>query len=113
MRKFDFSYDEENDDLFLFRENSKSKGGVEFGKDIVLDFNNSRELVGIEILNATETLAELAPVRKEFAGLLSSLKNCRVDIREKAGIIIIKMFLVGRAEEAPAMITIPSLMRHN
>ena len=49
-QEFKFDYDESSDDLFLFSPKSKSKGSVEFG-DIVLDFNNKKELVGIELIN--------------------------------------------------------------
>ncbi|MBD3361480.1 DUF2283 domain-containing protein [Candidatus Woesearchaeota archaeon] len=53
MKKFNFSYDKENDDLFLYNHNSKSAGSVEVG-DIILDFNNKKELVGIQINKASE-----------------------------------------------------------
>ncbi len=42
MQKFNFSYDKENDDLFLFSPKSKSKGSIDLGQ-IVLDFNNKKE----------------------------------------------------------------------
>ncbi|MFH0869133.1 MAG: DUF2283 domain-containing protein [archaeon] len=113
MRKFKFDYDSGNDDLFLFRSDSKSKGGVEIGGKIVLDFNGNRELVGIEILDASEMLSELANVRQEFAPVLKSLKECRVDVHEKAGVTIIKMlFVSGKSEEVPTMLTIPSISKH-
>ncbi len=110
MRKFDFSYDEENDDLFLFRTDAKSKGSVEFGDRIVLDFNNNKELVGLEFLDASQTIADLLPERKEALSL-KNLRDCRVEIREKAGITIVRLFLLGKAEEVPAMITVPRLAR--
>jgi len=109
MRKFKFDYDGENDDLFLFRADSKSKGSVEFGKKIVLDFNKDRELVGIEILDATKTLSELAPAKKEFINLLKNLRECKIEIRENAGLIIVRMFLISKAEEVPTTITVPCL----
>ena len=38
MKEFKFSYDEGNDDLFVYLDGSKSEGAVEIG-DFVFDFN--------------------------------------------------------------------------
>ncbi|MBU2637908.1 MAG: DUF2283 domain-containing protein, partial [Nanoarchaeota archaeon] len=50
MQKFNFDYDSGNDDLFLYNPQSKSKASIEMG-DFILDYNNRKELVGIEIVN--------------------------------------------------------------
>ena len=47
MQKFNFDYDQNNDSLFLYLADQKSKGSVEFG-DFVFDFNSKKELVGME-----------------------------------------------------------------
>lgn len=108
MRKFEYKYYRENDDLFLYRPDSKSKGSIEWGRKIVLDFDRHGELVGIEILDASETLADL--VQNKLAKIvLENLRGCRVEVRERAGLTIIRIFLIGVKEEAPTTITVPSL----
>ena len=54
--KMNFSYDRESDDLFLY--SSKSKGSIEIG-DFILDFNNRKELVGLELMNASRVLEDI------------------------------------------------------
>ena len=58
MKNFKFDYDPENDDLLVYLENEKSSGGIEAG-NFVFDFNNEGEFVGMEILDASETLSNL------------------------------------------------------
>lgn len=58
MKEFKFSYDEESDDLFIYLEGSKSSGAVEIG-DFVFDFDEHENLIGIQILNASEVLSKL------------------------------------------------------
>ena len=40
MKTFDFSYDEDNDDLFIYLPGAKSAGAVEMG-DFVFDFDKN------------------------------------------------------------------------
>ena len=58
MEEFIISYDEKNDDLFMYLEGSKSAGAIEVG-NFVFDFDKKENLVGIEILNASEVLSKL------------------------------------------------------
>jgi uncharacterized protein YuzE len=112
MQKFNFSYDRENDDLFLFSKKSKSKGSVEMG-DLVLDYNSKKELVGIELANASRFIKDVtgenfAAVRKT----LCSLKECKVDVKCQRNLLIIKIYLLGEKEIAP-VISIPSLKENS
>ena len=75
MKNFKFSYDEENDDLFTRLEGSKSAGAVEVG-DFIFDFDKDRNLVGIQILNASEVLSKLV---KRIVGL-KDIKGMRGEI---------------------------------
>jgi uncharacterized protein YuzE len=58
MEDLKISYNEENDDLLMYLEGSKSAGAVEIG-NFVLDFDEKENLVGIQILNASEVLSKL------------------------------------------------------
>ncbi len=58
MEKFNFSYDLENDDLFIYLKERKSKGAIELG-NFILDFDSKGDLVAMQILNVSEVLAKI------------------------------------------------------
>ena len=58
MNEFKFSYDKKNDDLFVYLEGSKSAGGVEIG-NFIFDFDKEKNLIAIQILNASDVLSKL------------------------------------------------------
>ncbi|MFC1741991.1 DUF2283 domain-containing protein [Nanoarchaeota archaeon] len=109
MRRYNFSYDKENDDLFLFRPGSKSKGSVEIG-DLVIDFNSKRELVGLQIMNASKLIKDmvdenLMTVKK----LLSNLSDCKVDVNAKGNALVIKFVLMSKFKELAPTLYLPSI----
>jgi|Deesub1362A_J573_1020465.scaffolds.fasta_scaffold00005_178 uncharacterized protein YuzE len=110
MRDFEFSYDEENDDLFLFRKDVKSKGSIEFG-NLVLDFDNKKNLVGIQIMEATEFICEITGCDKKLArNILVNLKKSQVEIKLHRNMIIFKIFLFSKFEEKMQIpITLPNI----
>jgi len=75
VKDFNFSYDEENDDLFIYLEGKKSAGAVEVG-DFVIDFDDDENLVAVEIINASEVLSKL--VSKVVS--LSNIKSIQLNI---------------------------------
>jgi len=93
--KYKFSYDKEQDDLFVYSSKSKSKGSVEFG-DVIIDLNSQKEFVGIQIMHASEFLQELVEV--DIKPVLDSLKECRVETIRQKNMLIVKLFLVGDVE---------------
>lgn len=58
MKNFEHSYDEGNDNLFVYLPNKKSAGAVELG-DFVFDFDKDENLVAMQILNASRVLSKL------------------------------------------------------
>lgn len=109
MQKFKFSYDKKNDDLFLFNPKSKSKGSVELG-DFVLDFNNKKELVGIQIMNASKLLKDIvAENMSTIKQVLNNLNACKVDVKPKGNILIIKIYLLSQLKEITPIISMPSI----
>lgn len=109
MQKFNFSYDEVNDDLFLFSSFSKSKGSVELG-DVILDYNAKKELVGVQLMNASALLCNMVSEDKSvIKEVLSSLEECKVDVKVKGGILILKLYLVSKAKELIPIISVPSI----
>ena len=107
MQKFNYSYDKENDDLFLFRPNTS----VELG-DIILDFNSKKELVGIQIVNASRLFKDITkenlPIIRE---LLNNLNMCRIDVKPKNNLLLIKIFLFSKVKEITPVLPVPSLPR--
>ena len=111
MRKFNFSYDKENDDLFLFISRSKSKGSVELG-NVVLDFNNKKELVGLQIMNASKLFKDiLSDNVNGIKSVLRNLKECKIDAKLKRNIMIIKIFLVSEKREIAPVMQVPTISR--
>jgi len=75
MKNFNFSYDIENDDLFVYLEGKKSAGAVELG-NFILDFDDDGNLVAMQILNVSEVLSKiLSNVIK-----ITELKEVKVEI---------------------------------
>ena len=84
MEKFNFDYDSENDDLFVYLEGKKSSGAVEFG-NFVLDFDEKGDLVAIQILNISEVLSKFFLKIKE-ASKINEIKIEIVNFRNMDGI---------------------------
>jgi len=112
MQKFNFSYDKENDDLFLYNPKSKSKGSVELG-NVILDFNNKKELVGIEIINASLLIKDLINEQnqKMVKEVLENLKECNIDIKIGNNILILKLFLVSNVKEISPVFSVPAIQK--
>ncbi|MBI4016987.1 MAG: DUF2283 domain-containing protein [Candidatus Aenigmarchaeota archaeon] len=109
MQKYNFSYDKEQDDLFLYNPRSKSKGSVEMGK-LILDFDSKKNLVGIQLMNAVQLLENLAGITKDtIKKLLTDLKECKVDIKTKNNLLIVKIFLIGHDSEISPVLSMPLL----
>jgi uncharacterized protein YuzE len=109
MSNFKFSYDKENDDLFLFDSDSKSRGSVELG-NFVFDFDSKKNLVGVQIMEASTVIPEfLEDSKSGIREFLSSLKKCNVDIRLKNHLWIIKIALIGENQELKPIISIPEI----
>ena len=108
MKDFKFSYDEENDDLFVFLEGKKSAGAVEIG-EFVFDFDEQENLVAIEVINASEVLSKL--IKKVIT--LSKIKGIQADIIKfrNMNAINIEVQLENSKEKVP--IVIPSIKRRS
>jgi len=114
MPSFEFSYDRENDILFLSKKGAMSKGAIEWG-DLILDFDYQKKLVGIQIMNAVDFLAEMADVpRDSIEKMLSRLEHCEVESRQHRNTWIIKVILVSKLNERMRIpLSAPSLTTHS
>ena len=84
MTKYNFSYEENRDDLFLYHPKNKSEGSVELGEgNIILDFNKEGKPVGLQILNASTLFKELLEMKEtEARAILSNLTQTQVDFKK-------------------------------
>ena len=111
MQEFKFDYDKENDDLFLYSGKSNSKGSIELG-NIILDYNNKKELVGVELMGASEILKDLVNDKRESVEeVLNNLERCKADVKTKNKILIIKLFLVSKNKEITPTLSVPIIQK--
>lgn len=99
-----------DDNLFLYNPKSKSKGSVELG-DLILDYNNKKELVGIQIMNASKLIKEMVDKKDSriIKEVLNNLMECKLDIKVKNNLLIIKVYLLSESKELSLIISVPSI----
>ncbi|MEE8358115.1 MAG: DUF2283 domain-containing protein [Candidatus Hydrothermarchaeales archaeon] len=105
MEEFEFNYDVDNDDLFLFDKKGHSKGSVEFG-DLIFDFDKTSKIVGIEIMNATKFLKKLSK-ETDTEEMLLTLKKCIVEQSLNNNYIIFIIYFFSKGVEVKVPMTIP------
>jgi len=111
MQKFQFDYDSAHDDLFIYKKDSKSEGGVEVGR-ILLDFNKKDGLVGIEFPDATGFLASSTGLtKKAVRNIIQNLKECKVelDVWRNSIVTIRVLFLSERNGQVLWNFSVPKL----
>ncbi len=108
MENFKFSYDEENDDLFIYLENKKSEGAVEMG-NFVFDFDEKENLVAIQISEASKVLSKLLSKIIE----LVKIKNVRVEIVNFRNMTAIRMFVETDKDKFMAPIIVPRIKQNS
>ena len=104
MKKFNFDYDTENDDLFVYLEGKKSSGAIELG-NFVLDFDKTGKLVAMQILNVSEVFAKILSkmIRPE------KINKMEVEIVSIRNIDAVKFRVTGDAGVETANILIPHI----
>jgi len=108
MKKFNFDYDSENDDLFVYLEGSKSKGAVETG-NFVFDFNEKDDLVAIQITEASKVLKALLSKLIQ----LSNLKDFRAEVTNFRNMASIKFTMQDNTTKETANIMIPRVIENS
>lgn len=104
MEDFKFDYDKDNDDLFIYLPNSKSSGAVEVG-DFIFDFDENKDLIAIQIMEASKVLSKLmSKILK-----LSTITSIKVNLINFRNMKAIKVDITTNSDKASAVITIPSI----
>jgi len=104
MEQFNFSYDLENDDLFIYLKGKKSFGAVELG-NFILDFDGKGNLVAMQILNISEVLSKILSKIVE----LSKLKEVKMNIVNFRNMEAIRFYISDGVNEETANIFIPHI----
>jgi len=104
MKDFKFSYDKDNDDLFIYLPESKSAGSVEIG-NFVFDFDKDERLVAIQIIEASKVLSKLVSKILE----LSKIKELKADIISFRNMAMIRIEITTDSAKETANITIPRI----
>lgn len=104
MEKFNFDYDSENDDLFVYLEDKKSSGAVELG-NFILDFDDKYNLVAMQILNVSEVFSKILSRIIE----ISKIKEIRMEIINFRNMDAIKFKISDNNTEENANILIPHI----
>ena len=109
MARFNFDYDHENDDLFIYSKLAKSHSSVEID-DMILDFDSKGNFAGLEMINAMKFFKYLdAGVDKAF---LKGLKKCNIDVIKKGNFLMLKLLLVSKKKgEVTAPLLIPTIKK--
>lgn len=104
MERFNFSYDEENDDLFVYLEGKKSAGATELG-NFVLDFDNKGNLVAMQIVDASKTLSKILSKMIH----LTKIKEMHLNIINFRNMEAIQFRITTDLEREEANIIIPNI----
>lgn len=111
MQNTEFDYDPENDDLFMHLKDTKSKGSIELG-DIIIDYNSKMKIVGIEIMNASKLIRDVANKNLELVkNILTNLESCKMEIKPSEKQVIIRIDLVSGSQEILPVVSVPC--KHN
>ena len=104
MKKFKFDYDKENDDLFVYLPNKKSKGAIELG-NFVLDFDGKGNLVALQIFEASKVLSKL--LSKFFK--LAKIKELKINVVNFRNMATIQIRIITDSTKETANIIVPRI----
>ena len=91
MRKFKWSYNSEDDILYIFDPKKKSKESIEIEEDIVIDIDKDNNLVGLEIFYANDFFKAMD---KDFPKkILNEVNEVNLDFGNYRNYIIIKLLI--------------------
>jgi uncharacterized protein YuzE len=92
MQKCKWDYDDDYDDLAIFKKGQKSYGSIDFD-NLILDFTSKGEFVGIELMDATQYLSNLTgeKITKER---LMNIADCDITAVKSGEQLIVRVILL-------------------
>lgn len=104
METFNVSYDEENDDLFFYLKDNKSKGAVELG-NFVFDLDEKENIIGMQIFDASLVLSKLLSKIIE----LTKIKEIKADLINFRNMNAMKLKIITDSCITEGVIIIPNI----
>lgn len=104
MESFNFDYDKENDDLFVYLQGRQSSGAIELG-NFILDFDEKGNLVAMQILRASEVLTKILSKIIEA----SKITGIQIEIINFRNMDAIRFKIIIGEQEENANILIPHI----
>jgi len=103
-----YDYDNKYDSLFVYNKNRKAYGTLDLD-EIYLDYDKKLNIVGIEIMNASNFLS--AQTRKRvFKKDLARIEKVKLSTEARKGFLLIKLLLEVKKEkelaQLPATLTV-------
>jgi uncharacterized protein YuzE len=109
--RFAFDYDAENDDLFVYRKGSKSKGSVELDS-LILDFDAKGRLTALQIIGASAWLSQQPGASRVTKAQLGRIKDCRVEIKVKGNMLFVFLLLIlPEMKQLSQQLVIPNIVK--
>ena len=103
---YQFDYDSENDDLFIYLDKEKSAGAIEFG-NLIIDFNEKGNLVAMQVINATEFFSKILSKFLE----ISKIKSLEAKIIKFRNIDSLKIKITTDKETQESNVLIPRIQQ--
>lgn len=104
IRHLEFNYDKLNDLLYVYKKKSSVYSNVMIG-EFHLEFSKDREVVGVEILKASELLGEY-DIPKKF---LENIENINIKVVVRNNSLLIFLIIHSLNKEKSAAITMNNL----
>lgn len=108
IKNFKFDYDVTNDSLFIYNPRSKTKASIELD-NLIIDFNTKKEIVAVELHNATSFFSDISTTNKITKIMLEQLHSCKVEIIPKGNTTIMKLFMQFNNQSITAPLIIPTV----
>lgn len=103
IRNLEFSYDKNNDLLYVYKKGSSVYSNVVIG-EFHIEVDKSKKIVGMEILKASELLGEFDIPRR----LLNDISSVSIKIVQNNNSTILFLIIQSQNEEKQATITMNS-----
>lgn len=104
IRGLKFNYDKLNDLLYVYKKNSSVYSNVMIG-DFHLEFSKNSELVGVEVLNASNLLKEYDIPKR----ILENIDNVELKMVSNNNSLLIFLIIHSMEQERSATITMNNL----
>ena len=100
MTDFSFDYDNDYDILYVFDKSEKADFSIDFQDSFIVDFNDKKKVVGVEILDASEIIWMKKPDLKK-------IESVDMQTATKKDMILVKLSLKSKKETVQASLPIP------